>query len=84
MVAKRDLHEKQGKKMVQTLSKTIFNLVYGGNIRRDNIDQLKYVKKNWMRENYGDRVKEWWLLKNGNSIVKFEHDAGVGDQDLAK
>ena len=37
-----------------------------------------------MRENFDDRVKERFPLKNGNSIVKLEDDEGVDDYDEAK
>ena len=37
-----------------------------------------------MRENFDDRVKEWFPLKNGNLIVKIEDDEGVDDFDKAK
>ena len=37
-----------------------------------------------MKDNYDDRVKEWWPMKNGNLIVKPEDDLGVDDQDIAE
>ena len=37
-----------------------------------------------MRENFDDRVKEWFPLKNGNLIVKLEDDEGVDDYNKAK
>ena len=37
-----------------------------------------------MGENFDDRVKEWFPLKNGNLIVKLEDDEGVDDYDKAK
>ena len=37
-----------------------------------------------MKENFDDRVKEWFPLKNGNLIVKLEDDEGVDDYDKAK
>ena len=37
-----------------------------------------------MRENFDDRVKEWFPLKNGNLIVKLQDDEGVDDFDKAK
>ena len=37
-----------------------------------------------MRENFDDRVKEWFPLKNGNLIVKLEDDEGVDDFEKAK
>ena len=69
--------------MLQGLFKKVNNSVYGGNIRKDNNDQYKCLPENWMKENYDDRVQEWWPLKNGNLIVGIEFDTGVEDQDLA-
>ena len=37
-----------------------------------------------MRENFDDRVEEWFPLKNGNFIVKSEDDECVDDYDKAK
>ena len=37
-----------------------------------------------MREIFDESVKEWFPLKNGNSIVKLEDDEGVDDYDKAK
>ena len=37
-----------------------------------------------MRENFDDRVKEWFPLKNGNLIVKLQDDEGVDDYNKAK
>ena len=46
MVVKRDLFKKQWMDLLQTISKTITNSVYGGNIRRDVNDQNKCVSEN--------------------------------------
>ena len=37
-----------------------------------------------MRENYDDRVEEWWPLKNGSLIVKLEEDESCDDHDITK
>ena len=37
-----------------------------------------------MKENFDDRTREWFPLKNGNLIVKLEDDEGVDDYDKAK
>ena len=84
MIAQRDLFKKQGKDLLQGLSEKIIDSVYAGNIRGDVKDQFKCVTENWMRGNYDDGLKEWWPVKNGNSINKLEEDAGVNDQDIAK
>ena len=44
----------------------------------------KCVTVNWMRENFDDRVKEWFPAKNGNSLKKLEDDEGVDDYDKTK
>ena len=84
MFQKRDLFKLQGKDLLQNLAKKIGLSVYGGNIRKDINEEYKCVTENWMRENFDDRVKEWFPLKNGNLIVKLEDDGGVGDFDKAK
>ena len=84
MFEKRDLFKSQGKDSLQNLAKKIGLSVYGGNIRKDINEEYKCVTENWMRENFDDRVKEWFPLKNGNLIVKLEDDEGVDDFDKAK
>ena len=84
MFEKRDLYKSQGKDLLQNLTKKIGLSVYGGNIRKDINEEYKCVTENWMRENFDDRVKEWFPLKNGNLIVKLEEDEGVDDYDKAK
>ena len=37
-----------------------------------------------MRENFDDRIKEWFSLENGNLKAKLEVDEGVDDYDKAK
>ena len=37
-----------------------------------------------MKENFHERGKEWFPLKNGNFIVKLEDDKGADDFDKAK
>ena len=84
MFEKRDLFKSQGKDLLQNLAKKIGLSVYGGNIRKDINEQYKCVTEKWMRENFDDRVKEWFPLKNNNFIVKLEDDGGVDDFDKAK
>ena len=84
MFEKRDLFKSQGKDLLQNLAKTIGLSVYGGTIRKDINEEYKCVTENWMKENFDDRVKEWFPLKNGNLIVKLEDDEGVDDYDKAK
>ena len=84
MFQKRDLFKSQGKDLLQNLAKKIGLSVYGGNIRKDINEEYKCVTENWMRENFDDRVKEWFPLKNGNLIVKLEDVEGVDDFDKAK
>ena len=84
MFQKRDLFKSQGKDLLQNLAKKIGLSVYGGNIRKDINEEYKCVTENWMRENFDDRIKEWFPLKNGYFIVKLEDDEGVDDYDKAK
>ena len=37
-----------------------------------------------MGENFDDWVKEWFLLKKGDLIIKLENHKGVDDYDKAK
>ena len=84
MFQKRDMFKSQGKDLLQNLAKKMGLSVYGGNIRKDINEEYKCVTENWMRENFDDRVKEWFPLKNGNFIVKLEDDGGFDDYDKAK
>ena len=58
--------------------------VYSSNSRKDINEKYKCVTENWMSENFDDRVKEGFPLKNGNLTVKLEDDEGVDDCDNAK
>ena len=84
MFKKRDLLKSQGEDLLQNLAKKIGLSVYGSNIRKYINEEYKCVTENWMRENFDDRVKDWFPLKNGNLIVKLEDDEGVDDFDKAK
>ena len=84
MFEKRDLFKSQGKDILQNLAKKIGLSVYGGNIRKDINEEYKCVTEAWMIENFDDRVKQWFPLKNGNLIVKLQDDEGVDDYDKAK
>ena len=84
MVAKCDLYKKQEKDLLKGLSRNVNNSVKGRIIRKDTTDQYKCVTENWMKENYDDRVKEWWPMKKGILIVKLEDDTGVDCQDPSK
>ena len=84
MFEKREMFKSQGKDLIQNLANKIGLSVYGGNIRKDINEEYRCVTENWMGENFHDRVKEWFPLKNGNLIVKLEDDEGVDDYDKAK
>ena len=84
MFQKRDLFKSQGKDLLQNLAKKIGLSVYGGNIRKDINEEYKSFTENWLRQNFDDRVKECFPLKNGNLIVKLGDDEGVDDYDKAK
>ena len=77
MFEKRDLIKSQGKDLLQNQPKTMGLSVCGGNISKDINEEDNGVTEIWMRENFDDRVKEWFPLKNGNLIVKLEDDEGV-------
>ena len=69
MFVKRDMFKSQRKDLLQNLAKGSGISVYGGNFRKDKKEEYKCVTENWMRENFDDRVKERFLLKNGNLMV---------------
>ena len=79
MFGKRDLFKSQGKDLLQNLAKKIGLLVYGGNIRKDINEEHKCLNENWVRENFDDRVKQWFPFRNGNLKVKLEDDEGVDE-----
>ena len=58
--------------------------VNGSIIRKDVYEGNKCVTETWIRENFDDRVKEWFPLKNGNLKVNLESDEGLDDYDKAK
>ena len=84
MFGKREFFISQGKDLLQNLAEKIGLSNYGGNIRKDINEDYKCVTEIWMRENFDDRVKEWFPLKNNNFIVKLEDDEGVDNFDKAK
>ena len=84
MIERRDLFKSQGKNLLQNLAKKIGLSVYGGNIRKDIDEENKCVTEKWMRENFDERSKEWFPLKNNKFVVKLEDDEGVADFDKAK
>ena len=57
--------------------------VYGSNLREDLKEENKCVTETWMRENFDDRVQEWFPLNNGNIIVKLLDDEAVDDYGKA-
>ena len=84
MFEKRGLFKSLGKDLLQNLAKKIGLSVYSGNIRKDIHEENECVTGTWMRENFDDRVQEWFPLKNGNLILKLEDDEGFDDSDKAK
>ena len=84
MFEKRDLFKSQGKDLLQNLAKKIGLSVYGGNIRKNINEEYKCVTENWMTENFDDRVKEWFPLKNGTLLVKLEDAKGADGFDKSK
>ena len=61
MFEKRDMFISQGKELLQNVAKKIGLSVYGGNIRKDINEEYKCVTKNWMKENFDDRLKNGFL-----------------------
>ena len=55
--------------------------VYGGNIRRHINEEYKCVTETLMTENFDDRVKDWFPLKSGKLLVKWENERSVDDYD---
>ena len=84
MFERRDLLKPQGKDIFQNLAKKAGLSVYGGIIRKDINEENSCVTENWMKENFDGRDREWFTLKNGNLIVKLEHDESVYDYDKGK
>ena len=70
MTAKRNEFKKQGKTILQTLTKKCSNSPYGCCIRKDIEKCYKCVTQNWMKNEHDDSVVEWFPLKNGNIKVK--------------
>ena len=67
---------------MQGLVKLFMNSQYGVQIRRD-IDQSYKCKSYWMETEYDDNVLDYWILPNGNYIVKLKKDDGLdGDNDV--
>ena len=81
MFEKGDKFKSQRRDLLQNLAKNISLSVCGGNIREGINEEYKCVTENWMSENFDDRVKQWFPLKNGNLIIKIEDDEGVDDFD---
>ena len=61
MFKKRDMFKSQEKDLLQNLAEKIGLSVHGGNIRKDKNEEYKCVSENWKRENFDDRVNEWFL-----------------------
>ena len=84
MLEKRGLYNSQGKVLLQNLAEKNALSIYAGIIKKYKNKNYKCVTETWVRENFDDRVKEWFPLKNGNSTVKLENDKGVDGYDKAK
>ena len=83
MFEKRDLFKAQGTDLLQNLSKKIGLSIYAGNIRKNINEEYIFVTETWMKENFDDRVKELFPLKNGNLIVNLEDDKSIDNYDTA-
>ena len=74
----------QVKDLLQNLAEKNGLSVCGDDIKEVLNKKERCVTEFWMRENFIDRLNEWFLLKNGNLIVKLEDCEGVGDYDKGK
>ena len=84
MFEKGDLFKSHEKYLLGNLAKKIGLSIYNGNIRKNVNEEYKSVNENWMRDNFDDRVKEGFPLRNGSSIVKLQDDEGVDEYDKTK
>ena len=72
MTTKRNEFKKQGKTLLQTLTKKCCNSPYVCFIRKDIEKCYKCVTQNWMKSEYDNSVVDWFPLKVGNDVVKIK------------
>ena len=84
MTENRNKFRKKKKDLLQTLTEKRTNAVYGFCIRHELNESYKYVSIQWMRTEYDDQEREWFLLMNGNIVIKLQDHDGVDDNGCGK
>ena len=70
-------YKKEGIDILQEMVKLIMNSKYGQTIRWDIEDECCCKTENWMKPEYGERVKDFYKLPNGDYIVQLSIGEGV-------
>ena len=81
MTEKRNKFKKENKTLLQRITTKCCDSVYDVCIRKDF---YKWVTQRWMKNEYNDSVKEWFLLRNGNTMMKIKDRDGVDHEGLSK
>ena len=84
MTDKRKKFTEKNKTVLQTLTKKVSNLVYRGCIRKNIEGFFKCATQSWIKNEYDESFIEWFLLKNGNIMVKINDEEGIDDEGLSK
>ena len=64
--------------------KLIMNSSYGQTIRKDIEEEFCCKTEHWMKNEFDDRVKDYWNLANGNYIVKKSLDEVIDKESEDK
>ena len=83
-VRKKKQSREAYKTLQQTLTQIFSNLVYSGCINKDFEEIYECVTQRWMRIEYDDSVKDWFLFKNGNFMVIIKDRYGADDEGISK
>ena len=70
--------------LMQGLFILIMNKLYGEQIRKDIDQSYKCKPQHWMETEYDENVIDYWILPNGNYMVKFEKDDGLEGDNAVK
>ena len=54
--------------------------LYGETIRKEIEEKIACKSECWMMTEYDERVKEYWIISNGNFIVEMIDDVGLEDE----
>ena len=83
MFALRQKYKDEGNDLVQNLVKLNMNSLYGDQMGKDFNESYKCKSEHSMKTEYDDNVSEYWIIPNGNCIVKSRKDDGLdGDNDV--